>query len=122
MPVGWRARGGWQRMRDAGVAEPLHRAEKSTPSGDAWDSRFADDVVVLLRQHIVAVMRPIAFATAQLNVALRDGSVSPIPAAPRGESDPVAAGGVAGAAQGAERSVGAPVDDGDDALGGEVAA
>jgi hypothetical protein len=35
---------------------------------------------VLSRQHIVAVMQPIAFAAAQLNVALRDGAVSPIPA------------------------------------------
>jgi hypothetical protein len=37
---------------------------------------------VLLRQHVVAVMRPIAFAAAQFNVALRDSSVSPMPAVP----------------------------------------
>ena len=77
---------------------------------------------MLLRQHIVVLMRPIAFAAAQLNVVLRDGSVSPIPAAPRGGPDPVAADGVAGAAQDAEWSVGATVDDGDDVVGGEVAA
>jgi hypothetical protein len=37
---------------------------------------------VLLRQHVVALMRPIAFAAAQLNVALQDGAVSQIPAVP----------------------------------------
>jgi hypothetical protein len=40
---------------------------------------FADVVVVLLRQQIVASMRPIAFAAAQVNLALRDSSVSPMP-------------------------------------------
>lgn len=43
---------------------------------------FADAVVVLLRQQIVAVMRPIAFAAAQVNLALRDSSMSPMPAVP----------------------------------------
>jgi hypothetical protein len=77
---------------------------------------------VLVRQHIVALMRPIAFAAAQLNVALRDGAVSPIPAVPRRGSDAGAAGGVAAATQHAERAGGTALDDGDDVVGGQVAA
>jgi hypothetical protein len=48
-------------------------------SGLTTGRRFADVVVVLLRQHIVAVMRPIVFAAAQFNIALHDGSLTPIP-------------------------------------------
>jgi hypothetical protein len=48
--------------------------------GLATARAFADVVVVFGRQHIVALMRPIAFAAAQLNVVLHDASVSPIPA------------------------------------------
>lgn len=63
---------------------------------------FADVVVVLSRQHIVVLMRPIAFAAAQLNVALRDASVSPIPAIPAVELDASAARSVTASAQRAE--------------------
>jgi hypothetical protein len=76
---------------------------------------------VLVRQHIVALMRPIAFAAAQFNVALRDGAVSVIPAVPRRGSD-AAAGGVAAATQHAKRAGGTALDDGDDVVGGQVAA
>lgn len=54
-------------------------AWKLSEAGLQLPDAFADLVVVLSRQHIVALMQPIAFAAAQLNVALRDGAVSPIP-------------------------------------------
>lgn len=74
-----------------------------------------------MRQHIVVLMRPIAFAAAQLNVALHDGAMSPIPAIPSFELDANAARGVT-SAEHAEGPVGAAVDDGEDVVGGEVAA
>jgi hypothetical protein len=80
----------------------------------------ADVVTVLLRQHIVALMRPIAFAAAQLNVALRDGAVSPIPEVPRFDLGVGAAAGVATPAEHAERFTGAPADDWDDVVDREV--
>lgn len=86
----------------------------------AW--AFADVVVVLVRQHIVALMQPIAFAAAQLNLALHDGSVSPIPALSSFDLDASTARRVAASAQRAEWTVGASVDDGDEMVGGEIAA
>jgi hypothetical protein len=37
-------------------------------------------LVMLLRQHVVALMRPIAFAAAQFNLALHDAALMPLPA------------------------------------------
>jgi hypothetical protein len=90
-------------------------------SGLATAQALADVVVVLLRQHIVALMRPIAFAAAQLNVVLHDGAVSPIPAIPSFELDSSATHRVAAPAEHAERAACASVNDGDDMVGGEVA-
>ena len=75
-----------------------------------------------MRQHIVALMRPIAFAAAGLNVALHDGAVSPIPAISTSDLDASAARSVAAPAQRAERSGRAALDDRDDVIRGEVAA
>jgi hypothetical protein len=67
-------------------------------------------------------MQPIAFAAAQLNLALHDGSVSPVPALSSFDLDASAARRVTRSAQSAERAVGASVDDGDEMVGGEIAA
>jgi hypothetical protein len=65
-------------------------------------------------------MRPIAFAAAQLNVALRDGAVSPIPEVPRFDLGVGAATGVAVSAEHAEPSTGAAADERDDVVDREV--
>lgn len=78
----------------------MSQFEGSSGLAAAWV--LADVVVVLSRQHIVVLMRPIAFAAAQLNVALRDASVSPIPAIPAVELDASAARSVTASAQRAE--------------------
>ena len=90
--------------------------------GLATARAFADVVVVFVRQPIVALMQPIAFAAAQLNLALHDGSLSPIPVLSSFDLDASAARSVTRSAQRAEWAVGAAVDDGDDMVGGEIAA
>jgi len=65
-------------------------------------------------------MRPIAFAAAQLNVALRDGALSPIPEVPGFDLGVGAAAGVAAPAERRKQPIGAAVDDGDDVVDREV--
>jgi hypothetical protein len=88
--------------------------------GLATAAAFADVFVVLLRQHIVGMMRPIAFAAAQLNVALHDGAVSPIPAISSLDLDGALR--ASPSAGDAQKSGDAGVDHGDDVVGREVAA
>lgn len=70
----------------------------------------------------MVLMRPIAFAAGQLNVALHDSAMSAIPAVSRSDLDASAARSVAASTQRPERADPAAVDDTNNVVGGEVAA